>query len=452
MQLVALLPGLLAAWVAMRRGAAAAFLDVYLPVLLLCPDYFRWIAPGLPDPTMSEAAILPIAGWYLLRERDHWRWTSLDGLVFGFAFLKALTEYNAKSYAEAQNLMFDVLGTVVFPYMLAKALIAPKGLSVAFAKRFVVLSAAAGIISLYEFRMGRNPFRMFFDRFFPGQGSWVTTFRYGFARAAGPYGHAILAGIVFMAGYRLQRWLEWSGQWRGRAWFLPMTRARFFTLALLGSIVISLARGPQMGAAAGGLLLLVARSPSRKAIAASVLGVLLVVSIPSIAAFREYVSVGRAGAKTVSQETAAYRAELFEKYSSLALERAWLGWGQGAWPKIPGLESTDNHYLLLALNHGVVALALFLAIVVVTSVRLIAFAARQPPRDSRGMLAVSLAAVFIGYFLALATVYQGMQTVQVFFLITGWSDALLSRSFALPHVAQPRRQPMPAYSFRRVLA
>ena len=54
-------PALIAAYVALRYSPARAFVQVYIPVLLLLPMYYRWVIPALPDPTFEQATILPIA-------------------------------------------------------------------------------------------------------------------------------------------------------------------------------------------------------------------------------------------------------------------------------------------------------------------------------------------------------------------------------------------------------
>ena len=60
-ELLAILPGIVAWWVAFSQSLETAFYAVYLPVLLLVPDYYRLPIDGLPDPSFSQAAILPIA-------------------------------------------------------------------------------------------------------------------------------------------------------------------------------------------------------------------------------------------------------------------------------------------------------------------------------------------------------------------------------------------------------
>jgi hypothetical protein len=84
-QLIAILPGLWALIVAFSKSPHKAFLDVYIPVLLCLPDYYRWVAPGIPDPSFSHAAVLPIILAAVCRGSLKWRFSLGDRLVFGFA-------------------------------------------------------------------------------------------------------------------------------------------------------------------------------------------------------------------------------------------------------------------------------------------------------------------------------------------------------------------------------
>ena len=194
---------------------------------------------GLPETSFTQAAILPISAVLLLRG-IRWRWSLADFLIFGFAFWLGFSEYMNAGYKEAQNLMFDMVTSVLLPYVCAKALVEPLGLRVAFARRLVWLMFWVSVISVYEFRMGATLFRLPLDPLFPGQGAgWVTTFRWGYARIAGPYSHAILAGIILLAGWRIARWLEWSGPWESQLSFwkrLPVTKGRLISLGLLGGL------------------------------------------------------------------------------------------------------------------------------------------------------------------------------------------------------------------------
>jgi hypothetical protein len=57
LSIIAGIPGVFALLIALNRSSATAFLNVYIPVLFLLPTYYRWYAPGLPDPSFHHAAI-----------------------------------------------------------------------------------------------------------------------------------------------------------------------------------------------------------------------------------------------------------------------------------------------------------------------------------------------------------------------------------------------------------
>jgi hypothetical protein len=458
MGILALFPGLDAAFLALVRSPAVAFLNVYIPVLLLCPDYYRYkIMAGLPEISFTQAAILPITAVMLVRG-IRWRWSLADFLVFGFAFWLGFSEYLNAGYKEAQNLMFDMATSVLLPYLCAKALVEPLGLRVAFARRMVWLVFLVSIVSIYEFRMGVTLFRLPFDRFFPGQGvGWGTTFRWGFARIAGPYSHAILAGIVLLASWRLARWLEWSGPWESRlsTWrFLPVTKGRIVSLGLLGGLLMTMARGPWIGAFLAAVIATIGRSRMRKQAFRVIAAGILLVGIPAGIALYRYAAVGRAGAKNPAQETAAYRKELIDKYIAIVVRHSVWGWGRSTWPKVPGMPSIDNYYLLLALMHGLPAVAFFMSIMAAMTIRLMAAGMRQlPPIRPGSSLAFTLAGIYVGIAFAVATVYMGKQVIPLFAMLTGWSEGfLLADRKDLTAVRERPSGALRVPVFRRVLA
>jgi hypothetical protein len=363
----------------------------------------------------------------------------------------AYSEFINTNYSDSQNLMFDCVANIIAPYVLAKALVEPQGLRVEFARKFCALMAAVAVVSVFEFRMGSNPAQMILSRFFPGQTGWVTTFRYGFARIAGPYGHAILAGVIFAVAYRVQRWLEWNGYWEGRMKWLPIKPARFLTYAIAAGSFMTLCRGPWIGEFFGMIAILLGRAANRARALTITLVLVFAVGTPAYLAFKSYVSVGRAGAKSVSQETAAYRKELLDKYIAIAQEHAAFGWGRNGWPKVPGMPSIDNYYLLLSLMHGVTALALLLSIFIWMIARLGRYGWARPWSSPGGSLAFSLLGGYLAVMVSIATVYLGMQAVQVLFLMTGWAEGLvLSRSVdAAPAGWEPVAAPVPR--FKRVM-
>ena len=242
---------LVSAWVALRFTPMRALLAVYLPLLLLVPESFRATLQGIPKMNFNQAAIVPVVLVALLRYGRNWRPSVTDVAVFALAVLIALSEFLAAGYKEAQNLMFAMLASMAGPYLAARLLLDGRDRDVAFARRFVILMFAVVIVGAYEFRFGVNPFLRYLGNLFPGQGlGWVTTFRHGFARVAGPYSHAILAGIMVVMAYRLQRWLQWGRHWEPRFSLLPAlpwSKAAVISLVLAVGAAMTIARGPILG-------------------------------------------------------------------------------------------------------------------------------------------------------------------------------------------------------------
>ncbi|OQW90751.1 MAG: hypothetical protein BWK79_18880, partial [Beggiatoa sp. IS2] len=230
LSIIVLIPGFLAAYLAFTQTPQHAFIKVYLPVVLLIPNYYYWKPAVLPDPNFNEATSIAIIFVWLIRGARDWRFTFTDVLVFGFAISIGYSEYLNAGYKESQNLMFDMVAAVLFPYIMAKCFIEPNNLGIAFAKTFVICLFIVAALSVHQFLSGGyyTIWQYAFGRFFGAvQGwGWATSYRWGFARISGPYGHAILACLMMVIAYRLQRWLEWNHAWPQRlpqlAW-LPIT-------------------------------------------------------------------------------------------------------------------------------------------------------------------------------------------------------------------------------------
>ncbi len=461
MNFVALIPGVLAVLWLTKKSASETFISLYLPVLLVLPNYYRCMLPGLPDPTMNEAAIVPIFVVWVLRHSNQWKFSFTDFLVFGYAFCVGYSEYLNAGYNEAQNLMVDMICMVVMPYILAKSLIEPFGKREEFAKKMVWLIFLVSVTAVYEFKFGATPYRLILDRFFPGQGlGWVTTFRNGFARVAGPYGHAILAGVIIIIGYRLARWLEWSGAWEPQfsklKGFKKISKAQIITLGILAGSIMTGCRGPWLGGIAAAVVVALGRTKKRVLGVILVLSAIVFVGIPATVSFWAYASVGRENAKTDSQETAAYRKELMDKYIGIAVERSVWGWGRNTYPKVPGMPSIDNFYLLISLMHGLIALAFLVGLHLWMFVRLLIRGFSLPSAIPSGSsLAFTFAGIYLAIFISIATVYMGEQVVHLLFIISGWAEAyLLSKREGLGRNTDESATisaPTGLYNFRRVL-
>ncbi|RYU57390.1 O-antigen ligase domain-containing protein [Methylolobus aquaticus] len=450
---ITFIPGVLAYLLANRRSVPFAFLRVYLPVVLLLPDYYRAITPGIPDPNFSQSAGVGLFIAYAMAGFPGFVFSATDLWVLFYAFCVGYSEYRASGYADAQNLIFGMLFGGIAPYVFAKGLIEPYGLRVVFTKVCVLCFSFVACVDVIETRLGFNAWRWLFDRFFPGQGqSWVTTFRFGLARAAGPYAHALLNGIMMLVAFRMQRWLEWTGawpaDWPARWRWMPIKPARMLTLIVTGGLVFSLAKGSWLASSVGATLTAVGRVKSHRFLAmVGILSALVLVGIPAAAGFIAYASVGRENAKDANQETSAYRYEMIEDYIDIAAQEPLWGWGLTKWPAIPGMASIDNHYLLLLLMHGRLAMVAFLYLLLGTMIRLVVYGMRQPPGGPRGgALSFTLAGIFVGYTIAIATVFMGQQTIPMFFMLVGWAE-----SYMIRRTPEGGGTAIGPFNFRRVL-
>lgn len=453
MHIVATIPALVAFYVGIKKGFPKAFIDIYLFAILLLPDYFTTkIIPGVPPLSFNQAAILPCILLFIMFNDRKWRFSFTDFLVFGYVTAITYSEYVNINYKEAQNLGFIMLTTVLFPYVLTKGIVEPYGLRETFAKRMTLYFTICAATLTYETRMGRPFIRLFLDKFFPGQGYWVTTFRWGIARAAGPYGHSIVSGMMFVVAYRIARWVEWAGYWKEPVpWLsrqLPfrLDKAKFFSLATLAGLILTLVRGPWMGAVAAVGLIFVCRSKNRGAYITIALALMIVVGIPTMISFYEYVSVGRENALTVAQESAAYRYELIVEYASIAGEKLYWGWGRNLWPEVPGMPSIDNNFLLLALNHGVVALVFFNIAQFWLMFHLIRLGMKRKDGDPTALLAFSLAGIILAMIVSLATVGLLSNIIQLFFMVLGWCDGVVKTK------GVPIPKPVVVFRYQRTMS
>ena len=447
--------GVLAGLVAVVRYAPGkALVWLYVPILLIVPDTFHAITPGLPDPSTNVAVMIPIFFATLLAYGRHWKPSVADMLVIAIAGLMTYSEYEAAGYSEAQNLLSGTLFQIVAPYLVARLAIEREGLHVELAKRIVIIMFGIALVGLFEFKFGWNPFLALPQPIFGGQGmGWVTTFRYGFARVAGPYAHCILAGMMMVMAYRLNRWLEWGGHWEQkfqRFPWLPYSKGRLISIGLLIGSITTIARGPWLGGLAGALFVNAGRHPKRKLAFMLVLAGIALIALPGYIGFQAYLDVKPGAEMTMSQETAMYRKVLFEKYYAIALDHAWLGWGRNTWPKIPGMASIDNYYLLLSLMHGVLTTSLLLGLMAWMSVRLFRKGMSEPAQASS--LAFTFLGIIIAFFISLVTVYLGENVVPAFFLMLGWAEAYIhGRGHAGISGTLPVVPPAAGFRFRRVM-
>lgn len=469
MALIILLPAVACWFVIAKWSMRRALLYVYLPSLLLLPQYYIFRPSHLPPLSFAEAAILPLGLAFLVSGLRGWRLDWMDLAVVGFAASQGLSEGWSSQIADRVDflalistpangvLMFiGCLLTAVLPYMAGKLLIEGQDAQGENMRRKVVtwmalMLAVVAAISVHDFLTVSNSWIKAGSVLFPRQFvPWAPQMRWGFGRIAGPYGHAILAGMIFSTGLIYLLWLcRVDPRWGTNRVIdaLPITVRGVLIAAVAAGLLMTQSRGPWMGMALALVFALLTRTlPLAKAVS------LFVVFLALFSAAAYYIGIrytdkDLSAASNAEQRDAIYRRELLPNYIPLVKERPAFGWGITTFPKVDGQDSIDNEYLLLAVTQGLVGLALFLAVAAGSAMRLMRMLFRPMGNQDRWLIVAHLS-VLICLLTTLTTVYMGEQVVMVFFLFAGWVQAMNPAPVRVESAQRYAGQ----WGFRRVIA
>lgn len=446
-----------------NRGIEQAVLRVWVPFFLSFPSMFFVNIPGLPDPNFMQTAILPIL-FVLLRDRQHeMQFGRMEILLALYVGLRVFVDFLSRGYADAQNYAFFMLSSLIGPYLIGRYIINRREMDVAMARMIVLMFLIFFPMFLYELKFWVSPVFAIFGKLFPQAWSGLSL-RYGLARTAGTFEHPILACVMVIIAYRLHRWLCWYGfyeqpqtgvmariQKLGR-WIPLIPFKHQVSLALILMALMTISRGPWIGGFVGAALVAVGNFKNRKRWL-MIFAVFLVVGGYGAKAGLDYYTTPQ-GDQAISGEalTMVYRKELIERYKAYMYEKMWTGWGLTTRPKIPGMESVDNAFLGMALQHGVLAPGLFLLILAYAILSQIHFGLRAPPNEPP--IGFTFSGIYLMCTISFATVFMGAQTEPMIFLLLGWGESIKQRREALPPVAgapPPGDAPAAPRGFRRVL-
>jgi hypothetical protein len=450
MDLLAGIPGLIALLVCIRRGPERALIDVYLPVLLLLPaTSFHWNITGRL--TLSDTAVIPIALFSIVNTWRDWEWSFIDFLLMGYVATSVISAYVNKGFSDSHNQALELTCHAVFPYLVAKGIRPREDLFEQIARRFVVCVTIVAIINVWEFRMGKDLFVAGFSHLFPDQISQTWQGRMGFNRTFGPYVHPILGAIIFAIAYRLNQWLNWGKYWRTKVPLSGMRLTRACQLWLIVGSLMTISRGPWLAAVIAAAAVWMGRAHKRKQTIVVLSFLILVVGLPIYNAAKSYVWVAYDETSTEMENSAAYRHDMIEDYIAVVEERPVWGWGRSSFPVVGGMRSIDNEYLLLALNCGELALFFFVAIISWTIARLVLFCRSHHGSQFPGSIGLALLGIHVLIVISITTVYLGGQTYQLFFLLLGWSEALILAPAVTSKTTVEAAQ-FAGFNFRRVMA
>lgn len=463
MMVIALLPAIIVIIVIQLYSVEKAFLNCYLPILLLLPQIFTFHISRIPEINFSQAAILPLFVCFLFQKGYLWKYSLCDFLMIAYLLVCCYSEYIEKGRGSFGFEFTNLMTKAFMPYALSKVLIHRNNLTISFAKKIVLFIFIDVIISLYETKMTVNPWGRFFQIFFPDQG-WdlVPLIRYGFTRISGPFLQPILFCVGIGIALLLHYWLVKNKFWEYRFKYIPtfgISKGFIIGFILLMGCFLTLARGPWAATFLSALLMGVgfSKHPWKSFFFRTLLFIVISLFIYQI--YDYYSEVGQERTVDEPEYTIAYRTVLLTKYYDVIAEKIWFGWGIGGWPVLAGSRSIDNQYIVLLLSHGIFAFILFLVIIFWTLFRLFlrGFSMRLDFIADRS-LAMTFFCIILSMVLNFMGVFMGMQTANLFFIMIGWAEGYL-HSIPLDQkkwqlIANPKQQrrinlPSPSPNFEK---
>lgn len=448
-----------AAYFVQRDGLEAVFLKVWIPIFLYIPFAFTAHIPLVPIRTFSQAAIVPIMV-ALFKEKGHLiRFGRLEILLALYVLLRVAADFSSRGYKDAQNYAFYMLSCLIGPYLMGHYIIHSRRMDIKTAKMFVLIFLTFFPMFLYEAKFWVNPIFKIMSPLFPDAFSGLSI-RYGLARTAGTFEHPILACILVVAVYRMHRWLSWVGAWKDaqqgwlgkiQGWLkpFPFSFATQISIVLVIMAIMTISRGPWIGGIAAAVLVAAGNLKNRKQALIIVCLLFVVGGIGGKLALDAYITPGEGQVMAEEAQTMLYRKVMVERYTEFLVERMWTGWGLTTVPTIKGMESIDNAFFLMALQHGVLAPLLFAIIFVYAIVSQVVFGLKSPVGTAP--LGFSFAGIYLMCFIAFASVYMGAQTEPLLFLLLGWGEGMKSRKPESDSPGMPAAAPQASHGFRRVV-
>jgi len=443
-----------------KRGLEQTFLKVWIPVFLFMPTGFWVNIPGLPDPNFMQAAILPMLFVLFRDQHSKMQFGRMEALLAMYVVVRVFCDFLSRGYADAQNYAFYLLSALIGPYLLGRYVISSRRMDIETARMFVLIFLIFFPMFLYEAKFWVSPVFKLLGGFFPNAGSGLSI-RWGLARTAGTFEHPILACIMIITVYRMHRWLCWLGAWQqpqtGWLGWIQRQAKRFpfafstqISIVLILMALMTISRGPWIGGFAGAALAAVGNFKNRKRWLIIVVCAFLIGGVGGQVALDAYITPAEGEVLSGEAQTMLYRKVMIEQYQAFLMEKMWTGWGLTTVPTIKGMESVDNAFFLMALQHGVIAPTLFVTILLYAIISQIKFGVKaavgEPP------IGFTFSGIYLVCFLSFASVYMGAQTEPMIFLLLGWGESIKNRREKVALTAETQETAsQPRSGFRRVI-
>jgi len=443
MSLLLLVPGLISLFLVLRGRIETAFLSVYLPCLLCLPNDYSLRIPHLPPISAAEFALIPlgVVGLYRLIRTGSFALMDLLALLFPASI--GLSEIlHAPIVNDGIFAAMIAFISIFLAYLAGRTLIEPD-IRLATVRRFVILILLDGIPGLYEWRMQQNLYGIFGLRvlgiaIFSGE----VQVRGAHGRMGALFADSEGEGIAFAMTFCLNAWLVYLRKTSASVdlgkMLTKLEKYHAPELLLFLYLLLTQARGPLIALGAGYLILQIPRFKNTR-LMMIVVAVLLVGGYMASKAYFTSSTDADPSTMTEQQYSALYRKEMNRLYPPIAETGGWTGYGALGIPKVDGMKSIDNHYLLVHLAWGRLAYYLFL-LIVWENVRVLLVRSWQLKASKDRAFVFSMLAAMAVLWLTLLTVFLGGQLPQISFLLIGWMQS----------TGQPRAKEF--FSFRRVFS
>lgn len=431
-----------AAVVTVRRGAGIAFAYVYLPAVLFFSTTKVLRLTGIPDATAPTAAVYGIlmAGAFI-------RWPPFRPAVCDAIFLLLLGSYVTTAITtsiDVASAAIAVFGSTVLqliaPYFVARSWLGDRNVQRAVLNVLVVSSFVIGFFAVVEARLWPNFYEQLLlplglvDRQ-PGYAHQ----RFGFFRARSSFVHpidlgisgALVMGLIFVLARR-------TGIGVRNAWI----RASMACCAVASVCGISFSSIVGLAFGVGAYLGLASLRFARRLIP-------LGVAVGVAAALAYSVTLATAPLPEDWEVESAFQGS--HRTRQLILQLGWpaattagpFGLGTTFDTLSLGLESVDNAYLLITIQRGWVALALWLLLPIALAVLASrALRASRSEVESRAILG-GLASV-VGTMVAMYTVWFGFVYPSLFVIAVALTVSASQSALRAARIAAAARRRPPA--------
>ena len=455
-----LVPGLICLLFVMCGDMDTALLSVYLPTVLLLPETYTIRITHLPELSISEICVIPLGVVALFRLVRNGSFVLMDFLVTSFLISLTISEVLYEKVTK-DGIMLAVVSfiSMFLTYAIGRTMIEPGNRIVA-VRRIVLCVLLLGVPGFFEWRLGQNLYAPLANFFGVATQPFVQL-RGDRGRMAAAFIDAEMAGTAIAMAAALNAWLAFL--WRTRTWQNPgelftfLEKYHIAEILLVVYVFLTQSRGPELALIAGYLILQIPRFKNMK-VATAVVGVLLALGAAgAYQYFSEVTNVADINAVHDEQQSSAvYRRQMIERFKPIRERGGWLGWGYMSFPHAQGLgslangvQSVDNQFLYVELGQGRLGFILFI-LIAVESVRSPFMRSWRLQSLEDRAFAVCISAALVMLWIALGTVYMGMQLPQVGFLLIGWGQSIVPGS-TVP-VASEEPATHSKFFFRRVFS